>query len=206
MAKKVEMQARQEHAALVDVIRWIDERTAGLEFETDERKLIALACFDLVLEHQAAMAELHALQLYGSALALLRVLVEALVRGLWLLRCASDLELRQFKRGELKKNFAMLIQEVEKALDEKTGILSRFKKSAWNSLNGFTHTGFNQITRRHKPGRLEGSYSDGDLSKALGVAGALGLVAAGQLVVLSGKDELLPEFNARMDTYAKLHK
>lgn len=154
-AETREMQVAQEHAALVEVVLWIDEHTAGLEFETDERKLIALACFDLVLEHQAAMAELHSLHLYGSSLALLRVLVEALVRGLWLLKCASESELKKFKRGDLEKSFATLIQEVETAIGEKSGILSRFKKSAWSSLNGFTHTGFNQVTRRRRLPRFE---------------------------------------------------
>src|SRR5689334_15622832 len=128
------------------------------------------------------------------ALALLRVLAEALVRGLWLLHCATESELKKFKKGQLDKNFGTLIGEVEGAIGDNLAVLSGFKKSAWASLNGFTHTGFVQISRRHKPGRLEANYSDDELAKALGVAGALGLIAAGQLAGLSGQNDLLPRY------------
>ena len=70
-------------------------------------------------------------------------------------------------------------------------------------MNDFTHTGFIQVSRRHKPGRVEANYPDEDLSKALGVAGALGLIAAGQLIAIARRQDLLPEFMEKMSSYAK---
>ncbi|MFN7506695.1 MAG: DUF6988 family protein, partial [Limnobacter sp.] len=77
-----------------------------------------------------------------------------------------------------------------------------FKATAWTALNGFTHTGFHQGSRRHSPGRVEGNYCEVELAKALGVAGALGLIAGAQIVSMSDRKELVPAFFERMVAYA----
>lgn len=197
------MQVPAEHQALLDLIHWIDDHTAGLSLPADERSQLAIGCFDVVLEHQAAIALLHSSHLYGSMLALLRVLSEALVRGLWLHACASETELSKFKVGRLDKTFDALVKEYEKKIGTPSGVLSNFKLTAWPQLNDFTHTGFIQVSRRHKPGRVEANYPDQDLKSALGVAGALGLVAAGQLIALAERSDLLPLFMEKMSAYAK---
>lgn len=197
------MQAKVEHAALVDLIRWIDDHTAGLTLPSDERSLLAVGCFDVALEYQAAITLLHSSELYGSMLAMLRVLSEALVRGLWLHECASDAELAKFKKGRLKKTFDDLIRQYEDKMGTPSGVLFKFKDSAWKQLNDFTHTGFQQVSRRHKPGRVEANYTDQDLISVLEAAGALGLIAAQQLIVIAGRDDLIPKFMDRMSAYAK---
>lgn len=197
------MQTPIEHAALVELVQWIDEHTSGLSLPADERSLIAIGCFDVAIEHQAAIALLHSSELYGSTLALLRVLSEALVRGLWLHACASEDDLSKFKKGRVDKSFATLIDEYECNIGTPSGVLTGFKISAWSQMNDFTHTGFIHVSRRHRPGRVEANYSDQDLSKALGVAGALGLIAAGQLIGLAGRQDLVPLFIEKMASYAK---
>ena len=93
------MPSTAEHVALVDLIAWrIDTQLSNLALPADERSLLAAGCFDVALEHQAAIALLHSAQLPGSLLALLRVLSESLVGGLWLLQCATAAELSKFKR------------------------------------------------------------------------------------------------------------
>ena len=197
------MQTPAEHAALLDLMRWIDDHTSGLILPADERSQLAIGCFDVALEHQAAITLLHSSELYGSMLALLRVLSESLVRGLWLHHCASEAELKKFKKGRLEKSFDTLIKEYEAKIGTPSGVLSGFKVSAWTQMNDFTHTGILQVSRRHKPGRVEGSYPDKDLIDALGAAGALGLIAAGQLIAIAGRQDLLPAFMEKMSAYAK---
>lgn len=197
------MQAQNEHEELIQLIEWIDQNTSGLSFPTDDRTMLSLGCFDVAIEHQAAIALLSNASLYGAAFALLRVLAESLVRGLWLHSCATDTELEKFKRGKLDKSFAKLIEEFETKIETPSGVLSNFKATAWDALNGFTHTGFHQVSRRHSPGRVQGSYPDQEVAKALGVAGALGLIAAGQLIAMSGQEQLLPLYYERMNKYAK---
>ena len=200
---RLQMQASAEHAALLDVVRWIDDHTAGLTLPADERSQLAIGCFDVALEHQAAITLLHSAELYGSTLSLLRVLSEALVRGLWLHACANEAELEKFKKGRLEKSFATLIREHEDHIGTPSGVLTGFKLSAWTQMNDFTHTGFLQVSRRHKPGRVEAAYPDQDLTNALGAAGALGLIAAGQLIAIAGRDDLVPKLMEKLSTYAK---
>ncbi len=57
-------------------------------------------------------------------------------------------------------------------------------------MNEFTHTGFIQVTRRHSTGTVGSNYDEQELSKALGVAGALGLITAGQLIAMSDRRDL----------------
>jgi hypothetical protein len=197
------MHVDAQHSQLIELIKWIDEHTSGLSLPADDRSLLAVGCFDVALEHQGAIALLFSAELYGSAFALLRVLAESLVRGLWLLHCATDIEMNKFKNGKLDKKFDQLVKEFEAKIGTPDGVLSSFKKTAWSALNGFTHTGFHQVSRRHANARVEGNYPEHELANALGVAGALGLIAGGQVIAMSERADLLPLFNARMESYAK---
>jgi hypothetical protein len=51
---------------------------------------MAAGCFDVGLEHQAAITLFAGEELFGSASTLLRVLFEACVRGMWIAHCASE--------------------------------------------------------------------------------------------------------------------
>lgn len=195
------MQASREHAELVELIVWIDAHTSGVTLPADERSMIASGCFDVALEHLGAIIVLHARELPGSALALLRVLTEAVVRGLWLRHVATDEELQGFKLGVVKKDFKTLIDEFEAKAGGTNRVLSDFKARAWRAMNGFTHTGFTQVSRRHKPGRVEANYSDDELAQVLDVAGAFGMVAAGQIIGMSDRSDLVPLFTERMREY-----
>ncbi|UTY56054.1 hypothetical protein [Massilia sp. erpn] len=196
------MKAQNALAELEAIIAWIDQQTAGVTLPADDRTLLVVGCLDVAIEHQAAFALLARNELHGSAFALLRVLMESLVRALWLHRCATDDDIAKFKRGKLDKQFGTLIEEFEAFIQTPEGVLSSLKKSAWTALNGFTHTGFHQVSRRHKPGRVEGSYADEEIANAIGVAGALGLVAAGELISLSDRQDRLPFFFERISEYA----
>jgi len=129
-------------------------------------------------------------------------LSESVVRGLWLSSCATEDELAKFKSGKIDKKFYQFVNEYESNIGTPNGVLSGYKLSAWAQLNDFAHTGFLQVSRRHKPGRVEANYSDQDLTNALGAAAALGLIAAGQLIALAKRDDLLPAFTEKVSEFA----
>ncbi len=197
------MDLLQEHARLVDLIKWIDQHTSGISLPGDERSMLAVGCFEMALEHQAAIALLHQSELFGSAFALARVQLEALVRGMWLLHCASPKELQQFQKGRVPTPFSTLVERVEVAIDDTNKVLSGLLSNAWTALNGFTHTGIHQVSRRYSTDKIEGNYSIEDRNKALGLAGALGLVAASQLIGMAERQDLLPAYFQRMTEYAQ---
>lgn len=199
------MKAPHEHAKLVGLVRWIDENTSGIELPGDERSILAIGCLDVALEHQAAIALLHSSELYGSALALLRCETESLVRGLWLLHAASLEDIERFRCGKVKQEFRELIDMLESKINQRSGILSGLRDRAWKAMNDFTHTGFVQVSRRHRPGHVCENYPEAELAQALDLAGALGLVAAGQLVEMSHDKERLPQYAEKMKAYVVKH-
>ena len=196
------MPAAAEHAKLLDLVHWIDQHIAGLVLPCDERSQLAIGCLDVALEHQAAIALLYYSELYGSMHAMLRVLSDAVVRGVWLHQCATEADLARFKNGHIPP-FGELVRQYEEKLGTPDGVLSGFKMSAWASLCDFTHTGFLQVIRRHSPGRLGANYPDRELAAVLGAAGALGLLAACTLVAIARRDDLGPSLAEKVTAFVR---
>jgi hypothetical protein len=130
-------------------------------------------------------------KLYGSAFSLARLIFEAYVRGVWLQMCASETEIKKFKKDELEKNFNMLINEIERCDGFNEGILSAAKATNWLSMNSFTHSGFLQVVRRNKEDSLEPNYTDEEIIELVNIANALGMLSALQIALLAGKNKLV---------------
>ncbi|MBW8371072.1 MAG: hypothetical protein K0M66_08870 [Thiobacillus sp.] len=128
-------------SALRDLVRWIDDNTKGIEIAGDRKQHIASGCFDVAIEHQAAIALLCDSHLYGSMHAMMRILVESVTRGLWILHCTTDVQLDSFEKRGINKHFSELTAEIEAAIGAYQPTLSQMKANAWNALNDFTHTG-----------------------------------------------------------------
>lgn len=189
--------------ALRDLVRWIDDRTIGLKITGDRKQQIASGCFDVAIEHQAAIALLCDARLFGSAHAMLRVLVESVIRGLWILHCASDVEVDRFEKGKIDKEFGELIAEIETAVGAYQPTLSMMKRNAWKAMNDFTHTGFIQVTRRHGDGKLGPNYPEEDVIKCINATGALGLIASAQLSAMAKQDALTQAHLEKMEEFAR---
>lgn len=77
---------------------WLDQsrlviRETGAPLEGD-RLLTTFGMLHISMEHQDAMEQLIKGERYFSAAALLRPTIEALLRGLWLSRCATDEQIK----------------------------------------------------------------------------------------------------------------
>lgn len=177
------------------VVQWLNSKYSGIQLPANARRpLLALGCLDVALEHQMAIELLARGGLYGSMLALVRSLLEAFIRGIWLARCASDVEIDTFhQRDRIEKTFETLICEVEQAIGNERGTLQDLKKQSWGAMNSFTHTGMMQITRRYAEGLTTPNYSAHDLVKALNLSTTLGLIAAIEMATLAGHEALALE-------------
>jgi len=83
-----------------EIARWINDHLAR-PFSVDRKRQLALACFDLAIEHHAGICLLCTSELYGPMYALLRVEFEALGRGLWLSHVAKDEEADRYEKDTL---------------------------------------------------------------------------------------------------------
>lgn len=180
------------------LIQWADSKINGLEVSSDDRSRIAASCLDIATEHQEAIILLIANQLYGSAFALIRLLFEAYIHGLWLKYCASDKEINKFKKGKLDKELGQLIKDIEKIDGYNVGILSKAKEAGWKVMNSFTHSGFNQVVRRNTNSTIEPNYPVEEIEEAINFTNAIGLLSYLEISFLAKKEELSIEILAKI--------
>ncbi len=197
------MTVEQEYQRQVELAEWIDDNFK-IELPADEKSLIAIGCFDITIEHHAAICVLIKAGIYASLFALLRSIFESCARGLFVNYSATDKEINLFKKDSLKIEFKELVSRIEQSIDANRSVLSQLHKSSWKIFNSFTHTGFQHITRRHKHG-ITGSvnYPEQEIIQALKSSGSLALISAGELAVLSGKQDLVNATLDKMLDYAK---
>lgn len=130
-----------------------------LKYPDDEWSTTVAAFIDQALKHHAAIILLIRSALFGSAFVLLRSLVEIVVRGVWILGCATEAEIKQFReKDEIDHTF----DEMAKAIDAAAGIdyFHDLKKKSWAALNSYAHTGILQLGRRFTGDKISPSYKD----------------------------------------------
>ena len=82
---------------------WITGNLDGLDISREKRVLLAVSCYDVVIEHHIGIAVLLRSNINGSAFALLRPLFETFVRGAWLRHCATDNEIEKYTADRVGK-------------------------------------------------------------------------------------------------------
>jgi len=149
---------------------------AGTQFPSSPRNDLVYAYVALVLEHQNAIVSLIRLNLVGSALALLRPQVETAFRGLWANLIACDEQITAIgQRGEEPfPPFRKMVEELDTRYDA-GGWLLGFADD-WKTLNGFTHSGLEQLGRRFKSsGDIASNYEEDVVSRLATLSGTLSI-------------------------------
>lgn len=158
------------------LIQWLDSNIDGLDIPPNNRTRLAAGCLDMALEHQKSIVLLTAQSLFGSAASLVRLEFEAYIRGVWLLYCASELELEKFESDKIEKTLGQLIEDIEKHEAFNVGTLSHVKSTSWATMNSFTHCGIYQVVRRNDGNEIIPNYTDEELVNALETANSFGIL------------------------------
>jgi hypothetical protein len=190
--------------ALQELTLQIDAALRGRHLPATPRARMAFGCLDLAVEHQSGIAVLADQPLWGPAFALLRIQLEAFVRGVWLARCATDDQLAWFVEGKLgnHRKFHKLVTAVEEALKHDGAVLTKLRLQSWTLFNDFTHTGFQHVVRRNSKTTTGPNYMDQELIQALRVATAVGLLAAIEMLSLSDHEDLAQALKEKAETLA----
>ena len=186
-------------ARSADLSIWLDSSVHGLDIPSGEREAMAAALFDQVHEHHKAIQLLLNRSLVGSAFSLVRPTLETLVRGVWLLRCASDEEVDNFTKDKIvEKSFGDLIREVEAHPGYNIGVLSKVKKEAWSAMCSYAHGGYLQAVRRITPDHITANYSEGEMLEVINSSRAIALLAASEIFSMAKRKDLVEEVLERM--------
>jgi hypothetical protein len=131
--------------------------------DTDQKLLVA-AIYSLTSElHAAILYLLKAGRYDGSALALVRPLIDGAYRAHWIHSCAKPDIVVRIKNGEnVYPGLINMAEEIEKKVDV-DGMFAAIKPYI-NALHGYTHGGLEQLGRRFDSTgtAVQPNYSDGE--------------------------------------------
>lgn len=120
-----------------------------VSFEPTPRRRVAMGLLHLSLEHHQSILNLAKCNLFGSSFSLLRCQFETLLRGVWFLRCANDLEVAKFVANKkLELVVSQLITDIEETEGYRNGQLKLYQTKKWKAMNDYTHGGFFQVATR----------------------------------------------------------
>lgn len=92
------------------LIELTDRNMDDLSVADNCRHRIALSCLQLTLEHANSSFLLIQHGFIGTAAALIRVIFESYVRGMWVLHAASDAEINKFLEDKTPKTSDLLLR------------------------------------------------------------------------------------------------
>jgi hypothetical protein len=180
-------------AKAFELHQWIVSRLDGLDISRERRVLLAVSCYDVVVEHHIGIAALLRSGINGSAFALVRALFETFVRGVWLRHCATDKEIDAYVNDRLNATFAQLVEAVEKIDGFQDGVLSGLKKSAWRAMNSYTHGGIQQAGRRTSGEYIQPDFPREEVIEIVKLAGSFALLAFQQIAIEAKRMDLANE-------------
>ncbi len=161
----VEKELKSAEAVILEVKKILN----GNKYTDEEYSTVVVGFIAQGIEHHEALVLLTRSGLTGSAFALVRSVVEGLVRGVWFTSCASQAQVLKFRNEDkIDPTFG----EMSDAIDAQCGIdfFHDFKDRSWKALNSYTHTGILQIGRRFTGHELVPSYRDGEIKEMMRVS------------------------------------
>jgi hypothetical protein len=166
-------------------------------YEGTPRIVLSVLACSLSLEHWDSVRCLTRSRLLSSAVVVHRAQFEELLRSLWRLHVATDLQISKLladpteevdlNAANLHETEGMFLKLVAKVSHQAGGALNSFNSDSWKALNSYAHMGIHPL-RRHEHGHPP-DILESVLRNANGLAAAAGM----QLAALSGSETLIVE-------------
>ena len=187
------------------IVRWYLSKLVGMEIPrlpNSKRLQLASACWHVTIEHSMAIVELVHATLHGSALALIRVMYEPYVRGMWLMYAATDEDIDRAGRDQFPSN-SDIVTALEKSPHFSSQPFSDLKNQSWKRLCSYTHTGYQQIGARLTSQGLGYDYQDSEILEALLWADTIALTTAAAVAIEAQNDPLAREVRRQIKSVSE---
>lgn len=153
----------------------IDKALATKEAKGNRKDLMVVSLVSIARQHYLSIFSLvKSANHYSSAFALLRPLVDASYRAIWLMKVATDLQVENIDEGKRQfHNTFKLAKSIDKEFDKESKAQNRFdifySRYNLNSpiLHDMTHSGNELMARQLKDGKIYPSFEESDLLKLL---------------------------------------
>lgn len=132
---------------------------------TGDRNTPLMAYWSLIFDFHRGVLCLLSHKFFGSAFALVRPIVEAVVRA-HVVIMGSEEDLRKLRDDEYRTNLGTVGKEIDSAFG--TGeFFENFLKRARNALHSYTHAGVLQLGRRFSGTDLTPNYSEEEIIEVI---------------------------------------
>jgi hypothetical protein len=135
------------------------------KYRNEDRSALFASFMSLGQSHHEAILVLGAQErLIGSAFALFRPLIEVCYRGMFVAFLATPEQVEKIKTGgEPYGHFNELAASMDK-LFKTDELFTQYAGEAWKTLNGMTHGGLEQLSRRiNEHGMVGAHFEDADV-------------------------------------------
>jgi hypothetical protein len=157
----------------IDQSRQFGEQLEGIvvskkQFPIDDRNVLLIAYWALMSDYHKGILSLLQSEFCGAAFALVRPVVEAVVRAHIAVK-GSEEDLRHIQNDEYTVNFKQIGPKIDAdfGLDH---LMEKFLNDVTRSaLHSYTHSGLLQLGRRFDGNDIKPSYSDGEVTEVVRV-------------------------------------
>jgi hypothetical protein len=132
------------------------------QFPTGDRNVLLIAYWALMFDYHKGILSLSESEFFGAAFALVRPVIEAVVRAHVTLM-GSDEDLASIQKDEYKVNFKEIGKKIDAAFHME-GLMENFLNDVTRSaLHSYTHSGLLQLGRRFEGNDITPNYSDDEI-------------------------------------------
>lgn len=131
----------------------------------EDRTMLLMAYWALLFDYHKGIVALLSNGICGSAFALLRPVVEALVRSHVVLK-GSDEDVRRIREDKYRVNFETIGPQIDTAFGL-NHLLENWLNNARTALHSYTHSGVFQLARRFDGHDLKPHYGDGEIIEVI---------------------------------------
>ncbi len=165
----------------------LNRLVSGTKLATNDRSRTraAAAAFGITQDHHHAIVVLLKNTFYSSSVALLRSVYESYLRGLWLKRCATDVEVQHFMEGNDPPKNPILVAAIEALPEFGEGTLSLIRRNAWSAMCDFAHTGGLHLQRWQSQYGIEPNFDAAELEECLNYSELLAAMSGLEVVQMS---------------------
>lgn len=176
---------------------WLYQTSNGVTAPHEVRIIMAASSFQLAMDHHRAVIQLVEENNAGSALALLRPLVEAYTMGLWLHYCAKEEHFQLILQHKFSKSLPELQRDLDK-IQYFEHSMEQDMRDMRRNLDGFTHGGILHFQWRFKDGEVRPGYPGEVIADGLKLADVHGYLALQGVIALAGDETKAMELHGKV--------
>lgn len=184
-----------------ELVQWLHVHAYNLKIPNERKTRLATSCFCVALDHHQSIVLLASNRRWASAFSLVRVLVEAHAKGVWIAYHASRDDVELLVRKDKKKDFGKMVRVIETDKGKDKAFLSLIESKAWSGLSKYVHTGMVLLSRYYEGDRIEAKFTAPDVVQMLNFANSFGLLVGHSMNVASGNMHHVDAFDRKTIEY-----